>query len=88
MEVQDVIRRTKEVLVTRFDLGVQAGAISDNEPIFEAGLGLDSMAAVELLVGIEEAFGVRIDDHDLTASNFETVRSVAQLVHRKIAGRQ
>ena len=52
MEVQDVIRRTKEVLVTRFDLGVQAGAISDDEPIFEAGLGLDSMAAVLLPVSV------------------------------------
>lgn len=39
-------------------------------------LGLDSMAAVNLLVDLEEAFGVQIPDDLLSAETFETVRSL------------
>jgi acyl carrier protein len=39
-------------------------------------LGLDSMAAVNLLVDLEEAFGVQIPDALLDAETFETLGSL------------
>ncbi len=35
-------------------------------------LGLDSMAAIDLLTGLEEEFGVQIPDSLLTADTFQT----------------
>ena len=76
---EDQTRQTvKRTLAGRF--GVTAEAIRDDEPVFAAGLGLDSMAALELVTALEETFGVRIEDADMTAENFETVDAVARLM--------
>ena len=38
--------------------------IPDDIPIFQKGLGLDSMSGLSLLTAIEERFNVYIDDDD------------------------
>lgn len=42
--------------------------------------GLDSMAIMQLLILIEEEYGVAIPESALTRQNFSTVRQVAGLV--------
>ena len=79
MQEHEAVDLVKQVLTARFELGIGADAIPDDEPLFEAGLGLDSMAAIELVVGVEDAFGVTIRDEDLTLAHFATVRSLARL---------
>ena len=44
------------------------------------GAGLDSMAIMQLLVLVEEEFGVAIPEGDLTRHNFSTIRHLAQLI--------
>ena len=46
-------------------------------------LGLDSMAVIELLYKIEEAFDIQIPDQDLVG--LSTVGSVAEYVGRRLA---
>jgi acyl carrier protein len=45
---------------------------------------LDSMAVNNLMVALEENFGIAFEDVDLSAEAFETVASLAELVKRKI----
>ncbi|HEY5752900.1 MAG TPA: acyl carrier protein [Chthoniobacterales bacterium] len=47
--------------------------------------GLDSMAIMQLLLLLEENFGVVLIDADLTRKNFSDVRHLAQLVQRRIS---
>ena len=47
--------------------------------------GLDSMAIMQLLILIEEEFGVALPEGELTRQNFSTVRSVASLVRARTA---
>ena len=42
--------------------------------------GLDSMAIMQLLVLVEDEFGVEIAERDLTRHNFSTVRHLAELI--------
>ncbi len=50
--------------------------LSESEPLTEntplRDLGLDSMAAVELLSAVEGLYGSRLDDEALTLATFET----------------
>lgn len=48
--------------------------------------GLDSMGIMQLLLAIEDRFGVTIDPADLSRDNFSTVAKVARLVAEKQAG--
>ena len=60
------------------------GAVRDHrdDDLFENGL-LDSMAAVELLVGIEDEFGVSIAPTELPREEMNTVNKIiAQVANR------
>jgi acyl carrier protein len=60
----------------------------ETQPGFDAGSnlydsGLDSMAIMQLLILIEEEFGVSLPESELTRQNFSTVRSVAGLIRAR-----
>jgi acyl carrier protein len=52
---------------------------SADTDLFEAGV-LDSLAFVELLLQIEERFGIRTDSDDLEADHFSSIARIAQFV--------
>ncbi len=43
-------------------------------------LGLDSMSIMQLLILVEEEYGVALPEADLTRQNFSTVRQLANLI--------
>ena len=45
-------------------------------------LGLDSMAAVDLLLDIEDIYGVTLPDHFLTEETFSTARALWHVVEQ------
>ena len=47
--------------------------------------GLDSMGIMQLLLAIEDRFGVAIDPADLSRENFSTAEKIAALVAEKKA---
>jgi acyl carrier protein len=51
---------------------------------FEAGL-LNSMFAMQLLLFVEEEFGIQVTNDDLDVKNFESLNAVAEFVTRKMA---
>lgn len=54
-----------------------------DEDLFDLGL-LDSMAAVELLVGIEEEFGVSIAPTELPREEMNTVNLIVEQVRKRL----
>jgi acyl carrier protein len=44
--------------------------------------GLDSMGIMQLMISIEERFGVRVPEASVTRENFSTASSLAALVRR------
>lgn len=46
--------------------------------------GVDSIVLVELLVEIEDIFGLTFDSSSLTYETFSTVRSIADYVYNKL----
>jgi D-alanine--poly(phosphoribitol) ligase subunit 2 len=62
------------------------GAVREERDIdlFEAGL-LDSMAAIEVLVGIEERFGVEIAPTEVERDEMNTVNKIIHQVELRVA---
>jgi len=51
-------------------------------PLFGGGLGLDSIDALELVVGLEKTYGIRIPDEDVGKEAFASVNALADYVLR------
>ncbi len=49
--------------------------LADETPLLESGI-LDSLSLLQLVVFLEEKFGITVGDTDLLPQNFETVNSI------------
>lgn len=58
---------------------------TDDESLFDDGLGLNSIHAMELLIEVEQVFKVLIDDDEMQLVNFINVRAITDLVSLHVA---
>jgi acyl carrier protein len=57
--------RLKQALIEGLDLPLAPDEIDEDEPLFGIGLGLDSIDALQLVLGVEAAFEVTLPPDDL-----------------------
>ena len=73
-ELKDAI---KEMMVEQLMLRTPKEEILDTVPLFgPSGLGLDSIDALELVISLEQRFGVSIPNADVARSALATVNSI------------
>ncbi len=82
-DVLDLKARIKRTIVERLKLDVEPSQIGDTTPLFGEGLGLDSIDALELVLGIEQEFGVKVEDEEVGARALASVDSLADFVLSK-----
>ena len=51
------------------------GAVDEDESLFDTGR-LDSFTLVDLVSGLEQAFGVKVPDGDATPRKFDTIAKI------------
>ncbi|MCK5314034.1 MAG: acyl carrier protein [Anaerolineales bacterium] len=56
--------------------------ISADEPLISSGL-IDSFSLVDMALYIEDTFGVHIDDTELNADTFDTLKDLASIIHER-----
>lgn len=73
--------RIKSMMVENLMLQVTAEEIGDATPLFgPGGLGLDSVDALQLVVGLDKSFGLKITDPGAAREILQTVSSMAEAV--------
>ena len=80
MDRDSVRTAVKELLVSGLRLEVSPADIADDAAIFGEGLGLDSIDALELVVLVEERFGVGIPDEETGKQVFGSVAALADFI--------
>jgi acyl carrier protein len=79
MDRTQIEARLRDVLVS--ELGLDADKINPTAN-FEQDLDVDSLGVVELLMAMEDEFGVKIPDDE--AEHIHTVGEAIELVHTKL----
>lgn len=72
--------RVKQVIIRTLSLEVDADEIDDEDELFGGGLGINSMATIEIIVGLEEEFGIEVPDEELRVELFDSVQTMADYV--------
>ena len=75
--------KVKEIIISRIKDQAKIEKLTYDTPLLT--LGIDSILALSILVEIEEAYDIEIDDNDLNMDKIKDIRSFAGLVNEYIA---
>lgn len=83
MQGAELRQKVKEVIVEELMLDIGPDEIGDTVPIFGgAGLGLDSVDALQLVVALEKHFGLKIGNSTAAKGILESVETIAAEIEK------
>lgn len=87
--MDDLKHQIKELIVHALELeDIKPENIIDSDPIFGAGLGLDSIDALELGVALKKKFGIKFSAENAdNKKHFASVNALADYITSEAAGR-
>lgn len=78
---EELLINVKKLIIDRLKLEeIAVDDIATDAPLFGEGLGLDSIDALELVIGLEKEYGVSIPDAEVGRAVFQSVRTIAQYI--------
>ena len=88
MKSTETRTRIKRLIVERLNLeGLAPDEIEDEAPLLDS-LGLDSVDALELVLGLEQAFDVKIAGKGLDKEAFASVATLADFVEHCVRAQE
>ena len=79
IEVIDI----KNKLIELFNLeDVTPDEIDENEPLFNEGIGLDSVDAIELIIYLDNEFGIKFGDMSESKEAFASTKALTAYINR------
>jgi acyl carrier protein len=83
---EELITKVKQLIIDSLRIeGMSPADIDTDAPLFGEGLGLDSVDALQLVVGMENTFGVVVPDAAVGSKVFQSVRTMAEYIAQQTA---
>ena len=83
MSPQNLAPQVKDLIVRRLKLEIDPSTIDDAAPLFGKGLGLDSIDALELVLGLEQEFHIKVEDEEVGVRAFASVNALCDFIEQK-----
>jgi len=80
-----VTEEVKHILAATLSLGARGKALRPETMLLGSLPELDSMGVVNVITGLEEHFGIIVEDDEISAGTFETLASLSAFVEQKLA---
>ncbi len=85
--MDETVKKIRVLIATRLKLAAAVEKIGDDTPLFGPdGLGLDSIDALELVLGLQKEFGVAIEDRTLAVKVLASINTIAEYVRSQGKG--
>ena len=77
----------KTAIVRCLRMPIKPEEITDEMPLFDQGLGLDSIDALEIVLELQRSFGVEIGDEEVGKRVLRNVRTIVEFIstNREVA---
>lgn len=77
-----VAERTRQYILENFLFSSDPSQLELDDSFLERGL-IDSTGMLEVIMFLEETFGVKVEDEEMVPANLDSVNKIAALVQRK-----
>lgn len=77
-------QKIKNFIMEQFLPGEDANELTDDTPLISGGI-LDSIATLQLVMYVEETFGVSFEPHEVDKENLDTLNLMVRLLASKTA---
>lgn len=84
MSTEDKIRN---YILDSFLFTDDQSVLKNDESLREQGI-LDSTGVLEVMLFLEEAFGIEVDEMEMVPENLDSVNNLVSFVGRKLGGKQ
>ncbi len=84
--MESLIIKLKEQIIEQLNLqDITPADIKDDQPLFVDGLGLDSIDALELIVLLQQHYGIKLNNAEEGPKVFKSVQTMAEYItaHQK-----
>ncbi|MCG8573260.1 MAG: phosphopantetheine-binding protein [Flavobacteriales bacterium] len=79
--MEELLEKLKGEIIEQLNLeDVKAEDIGNDDPLFGDGLGLDSIDALELIVLLDQNYGIAIANPEEGREIFQSVQSIADYI--------
>ena len=81
--MEELIQILKQQIIEVLNLeGMKPEDIDNDAPLFNEGLGLDSIDILELIVLMEKDYGIKMNDPKAAKDVFQSVRVMAEYIEQ------
>jgi acyl carrier protein len=85
--MEDLKTKLKKQIVECLNLkDVNPESIDDNAPLFGEGLGLDSIDALEIVVLLQQQYGIKITNAEEAKTVMQSIGTIADYIELKKGG--
>lgn len=86
MELDQIKQQLKNIFEERLGMDVAALNVPDDAGLFaEEGWAIDSVDVIDLVLGIEKTFGVRLQQDAEVQKHFATLETLAAYIQKRVA---
>ena len=86
--MEELLNELRQKIVKILDLmDVQPEDIKEDAPLIGGSLGIDSIDILEMVMMIDQDYGIKIDNKKLGEKVFKSLRSLAEYIHENAGSR-
>jgi acyl carrier protein len=82
-ELHQVANRVREFLTDNFGFRPGLTGVHDSDSLLDAGI-IDSFGVLNLVMFLEEAFGIHVDDEEVVRDNLDSISNLTRFVGGKL----
>ncbi|TRX60212.1 acyl carrier protein [Fulvivirga sp. M361] len=81
--MEETKKKIKDIIVKDLELSIRESDINDEVSLYDGGIGLDSIAIINLIVELENQFGISFDEAEINAKLFSNINTLAEFIQTK-----
>jgi acyl carrier protein len=88
MQIEQIKTELKKIFADRLNMDIAAINAGDDDGLFDPeGWNIDSIDVIDIVLGVEQTFGVKLKQDEEVQSHFRTLNTLADHIGQLIAAK-